>query len=257
VFPELVRQGHIVFYPSSLHIIKQSDVGMDMHIRFVPGLTRRPEGPVLKVNPFLPPDVNLVLVAGFTEQYHLIWNKYAVMEGHVMLVTKNYVPQEAPLGEPDFNAILSFFNEVPSGSLLFYNSGPESGASQPHRHIQFLIFDAPSYIPLHVALLTGQEPLAGVVHEKCFLPPSAQPRDLLALYVDMMARISEYQSYNLLMTTEWMIIVPRRNATYHGISVNALGFSGLFLTRTQQDADILERASLRDLYHTVCYPTQK
>jgi ATP adenylyltransferase len=44
--------------------------------------------------------------------------------------------------------------------------------------------------------------------------------------------------YNLLLTREWMLFVPRARESWQGVSVNALGFAGTLLLR---DADALER----------------
>lgn len=51
-----------------------------------------------------------------------------------MLVTNEFKSQFDPLDIDDFKCISSVLSEVPS--LVFYNCGVDSGASQPHKHIQ-------------------------------------------------------------------------------------------------------------------------
>ena len=46
-------------------------------------------------------------------------------------------------------------------------------------------------------------------------------------------------AYNMLMTRNWMLIVPRSQAGFAGISVNALGFAGHLLARNQQQVETI------------------
>lgn len=54
-----------------------------------------------------------------------------------MLVTNEFKSQFDPLTLEDFKSVSSVLSEVPS--LVFYNCGVDSGASQPHKHIQVSI----------------------------------------------------------------------------------------------------------------------
>lgn len=49
-------------------------------------------------------------------------------------MTNEFKSQFDPLDIDDFKCISSVLSEVPS--LVFYNCGVDSGASQPHKHIQ-------------------------------------------------------------------------------------------------------------------------
>jgi ATP adenylyltransferase len=46
-------------------------------------------------------------------------------------------------------------------------------------------------------------------------------------------------AYNLLVTSDWMLIAPRRAESYHDISVNALGFAGSLLVRNIPQLDLI------------------
>jgi hypothetical protein len=43
-------------------------------------------------------------------------------------------------------------------------------------------------------------------------------------------------AYNLLLTRQWMLLVPRRHECFAGISLNALAFAGALLTRDRQES---------------------
>ena len=77
-----------------------------------------------------------------------------------MLVTNEFKSQFDPLTLEDFKSVSSVLSEVPS--LVFYNCGVDSGASQPHKHIQVLIvcvdfihssFHSLSMSPINVLLI--------------------------------------------------------------------------------------------------------
>jgi sulfate adenylyltransferase (ADP) / ATP adenylyltransferase len=88
-------------------------------------------------------------VPAASETHTLVLNKYPVIPNHFILATKENKPQ-TDLLEPDDLATTyallhawqidqSELNPASDDSLFaFFNSGPHSGASQPHRHLQFL-----------------------------------------------------------------------------------------------------------------------
>jgi ATP adenylyltransferase len=47
--------------------------------------------------------------------------------------------------------------------------------------------------------------------------------------------------YNLLMTREWMLLVPRSAEFAEGVSVNALGYAGSLFVRTAEQLDLVRR----------------
>lgn len=75
-------------------------------------------------------------------------NKFPIIKNHFILATKEWKSQTDLLERGDLEAcyacIRSWKNNGDNGQedggrlFAFFNSGPESGASQPHRHIQFL-----------------------------------------------------------------------------------------------------------------------
>lgn len=78
--------------------------------------------------------------------HNIVLNKFPVIEDHIILATRTYKKQTDLLEEDDIYLSYQCLREWQkaddgrSGRQLFafFNSGKHSGASQPHRHIQFL-----------------------------------------------------------------------------------------------------------------------
>jgi sulfate adenylyltransferase (ADP) / ATP adenylyltransferase len=73
--------------------------------------------------------------------HFLILNKFPVIPYHFILATKEFKEQTHMLEEDDVEAAyacLTAYREAGEQLFGFYNSGEHSGASQAHRHIQFL-----------------------------------------------------------------------------------------------------------------------
>ena len=58
-------------------------------------------------------------------------------------------------------------------------------------------------------------------------------------------------AYNLLVTREWMPLIPRRRERYEGISVNALGFAGSRFVPDDAQCEIVRRAGPRTVLAAV------
>jgi len=97
------------------------------------------------VDPFSPP-YNPQLHIGELrcedgEEHVVLLNKYALISEHFLLVTKEFRSQSSPLLPSDLQQIFSFLSaarKIGKKLLAFYNCGDQSGASQPHKHIQFI-----------------------------------------------------------------------------------------------------------------------
>ncbi|OGB94665.1 MAG: hypothetical protein A3H39_08465 [candidate division NC10 bacterium RIFCSPLOWO2_02_FULL_66_22] len=100
---------------------------------------RNPEAkkpaPSAPFDPFAQPEPDLVVDPAFTGTHYLLLNKFNVMDRHLLIVTRAYEQQEALIGEADFDALTRCLLEI--DGLGFYNAGRESGASQPHKHLQW------------------------------------------------------------------------------------------------------------------------
>ena len=88
-----------------------------------------------KPNPFLPWDQRLE-VGQIGDSHVLILNKYPVQTSHMLLITKDWQPQTGWLSMEDWHSLAQI--DTYTTGLWFFNSGPDAGASQPHRHLQLL-----------------------------------------------------------------------------------------------------------------------
>ena len=71
--------------------------------------------------------------------HNVVLNKYPVIAQHFILATKKYKEQTDKLEDEDLAMTYACLREWGPGRLFaFFNSGERSGASQGHRHIQFL-----------------------------------------------------------------------------------------------------------------------
>jgi sulfate adenylyltransferase (ADP) / ATP adenylyltransferase len=125
-------------------------------LRYCPALAKKPrdkapssdEKPQSKIDPFANPSPGL-LVAEIPQDnpsHNVLLNKYPVIPNHFILATKDNKPQTHVLEQNDLAmsyACLKAWREDATSFdeeqlFAFFNSGEHSGASQPHRHLQFL-----------------------------------------------------------------------------------------------------------------------
>ncbi len=206
-----------------------------------PGGPRDPD-----FNPFLPPDPQLT-VGPVGDAHVLILNKFPVCEHHVVLARTAFFEQQSALERSDFAAMAVLLGEA--GGLGFYNGGSQAGASQRHKHVQWLprgehnpglrsytqVFSpeldehtlvrhpALPFAHRFVRVLAGQ---GRPVLESAASLHQASQRALAALGLRANAS-GLLPAFNLLVEEGWMLVVPRRQEHCHGISFNALSFGGL------------------------------
>ncbi len=213
------------------------DGGARFALRVVRALERkasaRREG-----NPFLPPYEEGLFVGEVSEAHVCLLNKFPVFERHALVVTRAYEEQTALLNEADFAATLPLLHAL--DGLAFYNAGTESGASQPHKHLQLVpapLDEAPHRAPLEPLLLADRLPFT---HAWGPLPGS--PAAACGAYRKLLERAGcTTRPYNLLATREWMLVVPRRTERVEGVSLNALAFAGSLLVKDEAQLERLKR----------------
>lgn len=211
-------------------------------------------------NPFLPPEPVLT-VADVSAGHLAVLNKFNVFDGHLLVVTRAFEDQRTLLGPADFAAWCACLAEYPG--LGFYNGGPEAGASQSHRHLQIVPLPLSMVEPgVPIAALFGGEgpacPAIPFAHGFARLRPAlpgelaAAGSEVHALYRRLVADAGigairrdgrEWQSapYNLLLTGDWMLVVPRRCESWQGISINGLGFAGSLFVRDPGEVELIRR----------------
>jgi sulfate adenylyltransferase (ADP) / ATP adenylyltransferase len=206
-------------------------------------------------NPFLPPDPAL-FVSELGPTHVAILNKFPVIDRHLLVVTRTFVEQDAPLALEDFAALWRCLPAGDGGAspgLGFYNSGPEAGASQRHRHLQVVplpLDDAGSGMPFDAAFAAAGPrvgPLPGLpfahvavrLEDDRYDDPARLAAESLELYRDALAAVGRDPErpgpYNLLVTRGVLCVIPRRCEHAGPVSVNALGFCGVLLARDQAE----------------------
>ena len=136
---------------------------MQFQLRFSPALANKPKAPPhdpekpRKVfNPFAEPSAALK-ITDLGSSHFLVLNKFAIVPEHFILATTEFKPQTHVLEESDLEATFACIEAYEAarrkdeergerdgelgggdGLFAFFNCGPHSGASQPHRHIQLL-----------------------------------------------------------------------------------------------------------------------
>ena len=64
-------------------------------------------------------------------------------------------------------------------------------------------------------------------------------------------------SYNFLITSTWMMIVPRISEEYEQISINSLGFAGMILVKREEDLEFVKKAGILHILESVAISKDK
>lgn len=189
-------------------------------------------------DPFLPYDDRL-WVADASASHVCLLNKFYVLEDHLLVVTRDFESQTAPLTLADFEAWRRCMQEFPS--FGFYNGGPVAGASQQHKHLQVVSLPLAEWCDVPMESRFGDLPFP---HELArFDDGFPEADELLQTYGEAFDRLAlgsdtTVEPHNVLLTQRWMLTVPRTKERYESMSVNGLGFAGALLVR---DDDELQR----------------
>jgi len=241
-------------------------------------------------DPFSPPYIeglflgHLVQEEDTEEEFVALLNKYSVVPNHFLLVTKEFAPQTAPLTPDQLSSsyqLLQAANRAGSKLLSFFNCGVLSGASQPHKHVQFLPLgdDAPiERLAKRARLEEPDKPFTlNVPYANFVLRLPSSTRDstpsevsqilglafitLLDLVINNIRRQPDYppgkSSYNVLLTLEHLHLIPRRHekhkleVTGEELPVNALGFAGMLLVKNDAELEAVKSEGVGKILHAV------
>lgn len=251
------QKGALKSIPTEYHLLKEQN--LTFILRVVSNLERKEKAQKQQstsgdFDPFLPYDPDL-FVTDISETHLCLLNKYNVMDEHLLIVTREFEEQENLLDYADFWAVGAMLNVL--DGLVFYNAGKIAGASVRHKHLQLVPRElAPNQgIPIESVLEDAEfEHAIGIVrsfrYSHAYLKLVPPQEDSLTSWAQM--SLASYQQlltalalaprspYNLLMTREWMLIVPRSQASYQNIGINALGFAGAMLVSNQQQLEIVK-----------------
>jgi len=233
-----------------------------------------------KVNPFLPPEKGLI-VADITDTHQAILNKFNVVEHHLLIITRHFEDQDTLLTMNDLEALWLCMNEY--SCLGFYNGGREAGASQQHKHLQIVPLPLASIgpaIPIE-PLLTGAAqrgittiPGFPFLHSFVRLDrdlvnfPERLAQETFNLYSALLensglntpdaSRLTlQSMPYCLLVTREWMLLVPRSKEHFEDISFNSLAFAGSLFVQDRQQLERLKAFGPMNALRSVTIPKDK
>ena len=239
------------------------DAGVEFVVRvatkFPKGETakgRTDAAPHLPPDPFAAPEAALI-VRELGPTHRALLNKFSVLREHLLIVTREFVDQRAPLDESDFAALGSCMEDAEV--LAFYNGGPEAGASQAHKHLQVVTLPlSPRHsVPMDALFAHSGEALP-FGHAFARLAPGdvLRPGHMRHIYLRLHreAGLAFPQPYNLLITHEWMLVVPRSRDRYEGISINSLAFAGSFFVRDAKHAAVIASAHPMSVLASVAMP---
>ncbi|KAK7203678.1 HIT-like domain-containing protein [Myxozyma melibiosi] len=270
-FEDAKKSGTLVFTDSVAEDVEVKNVSFQ--IRLAEGLSKKPapseeksedKTPKPKFNPFLNPDPDLLL-CDLGPDYRLVLNKFSIVPYHFLCITKDFRPQSSPLSEEDLEATWACLqaDSVEDGKKLmaFYNCGEVSGASQSHKHVQFIPIPEKSKLIPDVALTYGNSksqdaigefptfnPEIPFAHFVLPIPPSATAEDLVMRFSSLLARtltaLHEHGqkgiAFNFAMTKEWMFMAPRTKAFYEDVSVNATGMVGMLMAKSTEQLEFIK-----------------
>ncbi|KAI1771322.1 HIT-like protein [Hypoxylon cercidicola] len=143
-FNRALVTGDVSYYPTQVAVLTPRSI--PFQLRFSPALAHKPKAPKPKepnakpFNPFENP-TPAMLIDDLPPSHRLVLNKFAVVPEHFILVTRDVKPQTHVLEKGDIAATfacIQAYRMAGQELFAFFNSGPHSGASQPHRHLQLL-----------------------------------------------------------------------------------------------------------------------
>ncbi|KAF7518998.1 hypothetical protein G7054_g13244 [Neopestalotiopsis clavispora] len=261
-FGHAKASGDLTYFPTQVALLNLNSV--QFQLRFSPALASKPKGPPPSsdekkkdekqdkkpFNPFENPLPSMTVVKDLPPSHALVLNKFAVVPEHFILVTRQFKPQTHILERDDLAAALACVraykedattdaNGGDAGSggselFVFFNSGPHSGASQPHRHLQLLPveemragLDKDSASAWNVLAEGSDEQLRNlpfaILREA--ITPNMSAKDLHTKYVSLYRRAARLAlaqggdnvpsegealfSYNMAMTDKVIALCPR------------------------------------------------
>ena len=235
-----------------------------------PGGPRDPD-----FNPFLPPDPELTV--GPVGDHHVaILNKFPVSPRHLVLARTEFHEQQTGLEHEDFLAMALILSGA--GGLGFYNGGAAAGASQRHKHVQWVPqLDGLASLRIYTSIFNdGMDDQTLVSHpglslKHCFvrvladvgIPAAESAASMFRAYGSVLQHLglrADSQGFlppfNLLVEEGWMLVVARRQEHFEDISVNALSYGGLFQAQRMAQVDSIKKVGPLAVLAATAHPAK-
>lgn len=289
-FSSAYESNYLIFNgESATHETITSNLGSSSYafeVTKLQSLEHRPEVGTIDENPFEKPEPELTVLPSFGDgnEFRIVLNKFPVVPAHFMMVTKQFKSQNTPLSPSELTSVYSLLSKLKLQDkdkkwFAFYNCGPQSGASQPHKHVQFIPLPE-NYTPFAEGLANTrgnfipnqfEEPLQDgnlpFAHFLARLPenPSEVTEELLALtFVSLLQRTltvlrdcaAGHISYNCLITTKYIMLIPRSSGKFQeSLGINSCGYMGLILCKNNSLLDLVKSEGPAAILKSVGFPS--
>jgi len=199
-------------------------------------VSTKPYNPGAKKVGFLDDDPEFTLCE-VNPNHKLILNKFCWVRPQMILHTKDFQHQTDALTLTDLEAALDVLNQLGDRYLVIFNGGPDAGSSVSHKHMQIFLkpdwkmvadeiaqgtTDGEQYI---YGCITKADPIASLPFQYRLtkLPTSRSPDVAYEFYKAMCAEmhIASGRAHGMLLTKEWIMVVPRTTANIAGEIENA------------------------------------
>jgi len=228
------------------------DGGVQFVVRVVSSLRRKDAAARREVRDPLGDYDPELFVGDISPTHYVLLNKFPVMPQHLLIVVRDYEPQDARLTVNDLEALVRCMSRTES--LGFYNAGREAGASQHRKHLQVVPLPLAPEVPQAVPIEPLFDPEPKLPFRHAFgRVGQFDPAPLHALYCRLLdaAEVHGAAPYNLLLTHRWMLVVPRSREHFDSTSVNALGFAGSLLVRDRAELERIRTAGPMNVLRAV------
>jgi len=228
-----------------------------------------------KTHPFLPPFEPGIFITNLSDTHNLLFNKFCVVKNHCLVVTRKFENQTNPLNRSDFAAAFKVMRALEG--FCFYNSGPQSGASQAHKHFQVMPYDKDHRYDI-LKLIDKEasrleNPTASFecslfkfAHRVGVIPSFDNNQDyqqigesIEAIYESILRDLkieTKSMSYNLILTESCILVVKRsKEKAFDMLSVNSLGFLGTFLLKDKEQLDFALKRNPLEILEDITFVT--
>lgn len=194
-------------------------------------------------------------------------NKYSLEKGHFLAVTDEFVPQTGPVRRQDLVMLQDLIQRPSKRTYAFLNGGPDAGASQKHRHFQFMevpnlgepVWPDAIFNASPKATEPQSHPTVPIAH---FLLPilNASKEGLVKSWQKLFALAKtvgtddEEVPYNFLLTREYMMILPRKQSNWKDISIGGTVMVGSIPVEEPKYLDVVKEAGIVEIMRRVGYP---
>jgi ATP adenylyltransferase len=182
-----------------------------------------------------------LVLANINNTHLLVANLYCVFRPQLLLLTKDtYQRQYEPLDAEDLGAAQAVLVSAKNPYYAMFNCSAMSGASREHKHMHILPLENDGGMP---SLETRIETFPF----QSFRSPveGANPDELLRVYNRLLANTREalkltpgvVSPHNVILTQEWLMLIPRQSNDFHGITSNGAGMIGSVWLQNEAQLD--------------------